>query len=146
MSKLLKIFLILIVDHSYEKWNNIPHYTQTVNLSFAKMLIFRLSSRFGNTGELIRRTEIKARGIYPEDKVTIHFTIFVYVNACVYLFCNEMYKLTWGNRTVTVKWQKCKKIEGNSILMRLKSEKNSDNHFSNCSLKILNLHKKSKYH
>ena len=30
--------------------------------------------------------------------------------------------------------------------MRLKSEKNNDNHFSNCSLKILNMHKKSKYH
>ena len=30
--------------------------------------------------------------------------------------------------------------------MRLKSEKNNDNHFSNCSLKILNLHKKSQYH
>ena len=29
--------------------------------------------------------------------------------------------------------------------MRLKSEKNNDNHFSNCSLKILNLHRKSEY-
>ena len=32
------------------------------------------------------RTEIKVRGIYPEDKVTIHFTIFAQVNACVYFF------------------------------------------------------------
>ena len=34
----------------------------------------------------IRRTEIKERGIYPDDKVTIHFTIFAQVNACVYFF------------------------------------------------------------
>ena len=34
----------------------------------------------------IRRTEIKVRGIYPEDKVTIHFTIFAYINACFYFF------------------------------------------------------------
>ena len=34
----------------------------------------------------LRRTEIKVRGIYPEDKVTIDFTTFAYVNACVYFF------------------------------------------------------------
>ena len=33
-----------------------------------------------------RLNEIKAKGIYPEDKVTIHFTIFAYVNACFYFF------------------------------------------------------------
>ena len=34
----------------------------------------------------IGRTEIKVKGIYPEDKVTIHFTIFAQVNACAYFF------------------------------------------------------------
>ena len=34
----------------------------------------------------IRRTEIKVKGIYPENKVTIHFIIFAQVNACAYFF------------------------------------------------------------
>ena len=34
----------------------------------------------------LRRTEIKVKGIYPENKVTIHFTIFAQVNACAYFF------------------------------------------------------------
>jgi len=37
-----------------------------------------------------------------------------------------------------------KKIEGNSFLISQKSEENDNNHFSNCSLKILNLHRNSK--
>jgi len=34
----------------------------------------------------IGRTEIKERGSYPDDKVTIHFTIFAQVNACVFFY------------------------------------------------------------
>ena len=51
----------------------------------------------------------------------------------------------WGNRSVAVKWLMCKKIEGNSLLIWQKSREIDNNHFSNCSLKILILHKKTKY-
>ena len=37
-----------------------------------------------------------------------------------------------------------KKNRNNSLMMGQNSKKNDNNHFSNCSLKILNLHRKSK--
>ena len=52
---------------------------------------------------------------------------------------------TWENQSVAVKWCKCKRIEGNLFLVWQKNKKIDNNHFSNCSLKILNLHRKSKY-
>ena len=95
---------------------------------------------------MLRRTEINVRGIYPEDKDIIHFTIFAEVNACVYFFVLKCVNLLEETDLLLSNDKKNKKNEGNSILIRLKSEENNDNHFSNCSLKILNLHKKSKYH
>ena len=44
---------------------------------------------------MVRRTEIKVRGVHPEDKDTILFTIFAQVNAYVIFFllkCVNLYE------------------------------------------------------
>ena len=96
--------------------------------------------------EVVRRTEIKVRGIYPEDKETIHFIIFVLVNACAYFFVLKFVNLHEETDLLLSNDRNAKRSKEIRFRWELKSEKNNDNHFSNCSLKILNLHKKSKYH
>ena len=80
-------------------------------------------------------------------RLSVHNTFFFFCAgqwSCNY-FMNYICKLKWRNQSVTIKWQKCKKMEKISLFEVSKRGKVDSNHFSCRSPEISNLSRKSEY-